>query len=635
MGCTLLVNTSMGALCCHYEHLDDSLLSLPRTSAMDSNVDLLNAAAPLAAVSTSVRISSSSLPIDSKMERYISQPKSKYDTSHSRALIGEHWRKTSNGTFIPLSLLELSVRSICATMLVLNHDALQATLVPPEVAAIMIAWLRQHYVLEKPQFQSLVPYLLFEWNLANVQEVEDSWFNDVPATKLQSVKSIDVSGCTQLQQFGSKWGNHVYKLPELVVASFKKCTQLSWKVIEMLQYSTKLTALDLSGCLNVDDKCLKIIKVLVHLTSLQLIGCYQVTNLGIEHLLPLKYLEKLRLGRCRKLTDEAFDRFATSFSKLRELDVAYCRLSNVAMEHIGRIESLQVLTIRGCPIITDDGVAALAGLTNLIKFDARHCSLIRWVPAEWTQLQVLLIGYTAFDETNVTILQNLTKLQEIELHKCHIKKRGFDIISRLPCLERLMLEDTDLSDSSLLKICNEAKDLTALNVSDTEVSDSGATGLAKLTKLRILRLDTSKITCKALANLSILTHLEYLDLFGANISDIGLMHLIPLRNLQELTVCGGNISDRGVGFISKVTSLTSLNLSQNTNIRTKSVIYLQALTGLRCLNLSNTGISAASLCHLSPLRNLQSLSVYGCLLSRDHIEGLKEMLPELTVLRCT
>ncbi|KAG1713042.1 hypothetical protein DVH05_000770 [Phytophthora capsici] len=636
---------------------------------MSANYNQLYVPAPLAAASSSSSLSSSSsassgasvnqslanyvsfpFPFVSKPKRRHSQSKRSKNKSkshgkkphksqngaHSRATapyVGEHYQKTTRGRFAPLTLLELSVRSLCAQLLVQHQDALQGGVLPPELASNVLQWLKQHYVLDKPQFQALVPYLLMEWNLGGQQDVEDSWFDDIPETTLESLKSIDVSGCIHLQQMGSEWGRHVNRLPKLKVALFQGCTALSRESIEMLKFSTKLTDLNLSGCINLDDKCLKTLGELKHLKSLQLVGCRNVTDKGVKALCKMANLEKLRVGRCGKLTDLAFDKFA--FTKLRELDVASCRLSEKAMLKIGQIKSLEVLVIRGCTEIPDDGMRALTELTNLKYFDARHCSKIHSIPTEWMQLQVLLLGYTAFSESDAAVLQYLTKLRELELRKCRIMKRGFQFISHLQHLERLELAETALTDFGLMEICNGASNLKALNISNTEISDNGTTGLAKLKELRILRLDAPGITNRALANLSFLSGLERLDLFGASITDNGLMHLVPLHKLQELSICGGNIGDRGVGLISKLTSLTSLNLSQNRNIRTKSLFYLRSLTSLRCLNLSNTGISALSLRHLSPLKELQSLSVYGCSLSQAHIDVLREILPELKCLRCS
>ncbi|KAF1792162.1 Leucine-rich repeat domain, L domain-like [Phytophthora cactorum] len=172
-----------------------------------------------------------------------------------------------------------------------------------------------------------------------------------------------------------------------------------------------------------------------------------------------------------------------------QLDLNECWWSSErAMQEIGHIKSLEVLVIRGCQDTSDDGMTSLAELTNLKYFDARHCSKIHSIPTEWTQLEVLLLGYTAFAESDTAVLQYLTKLQELELRKCRIMK---------------------------------------------------------------------------------------------SITDNGLMHLIPLHKLQELTICGGNIGDRGVGLISKLTSLTSLNLSQNRGTRDASTMQARQENALR------------------------------------------------------
>ncbi|KAI9913348.1 hypothetical protein PsorP6_006687 [Peronosclerospora sorghi] len=391
-------------------------------------------------------------------------------------------------------------------------------------------------------------------------------------------------------------------------------------------------------------------------------GCSNLTDKGIKYTANLPRLKKLYCGGCRRVTDGAFD---APFKALKKLDATNCRLTDKAMEHIGRLRSLNSLVIRGCQQISDNATRLLSGLTKMKYFDARHCSRIHSIPTEWTQLQVLLLGYTAFAEADTAVLQQLMELQELELRRCRIMKRlfrgrkkgknlarvtpftsmlGFQFISRLHNLERLDLGETPLTDSGLLEICDSVRKLKALNISNTEVSDTGTHGLAKLKELRILHMDTQGVTSNALMNVACLVHLEKLDLFGANITDNGLLHLVQLHHLQELTICGGKISDRGVGIISKLTSLTILNLSQNgyvrpmydvvrsrhdvvvlycRNIRTKSLFYLRSLTGLRSLNLSDTGISALSLRHLSPLKELQSLSVYGCSLSQKHIDLLR------------
>lgn len=93
--------------------------------------------------------------------------------------------------------------------------------------------------------------------------------------------------------------------------------------------------------------------------------------------------------------------------------------------------------------------------------------------------------------------------------------RGFEFISRMSKLERLVLAETALTDAGLLEICKHLPGLKALNISHTEISDIGTEGLSNLKELRILHMDTSGITNRTLANLTFLPMLERLDLFGA------------------------------------------------------------------------------------------------------------------------
>ncbi|CAI5728408.1 unnamed protein product [Hyaloperonospora brassicae] len=663
----------MGAACCHSARFNDPLLSLA-ASAM--SVEMHHFYTPLTATSLSSPSLSSSSPSarHASLANYASFPfpfvvtpaaraatqsvhenTTTQTTDHERTTkkrppqqkqkghktraaaapyVGQHWRKTTRGTYVPLTLLELSVRRLCAEFVVHRHTALDASPLPPEVASQVLQWLRQHHLLDKPHFRALAPLLLAQWNLAGLQEVDDSWFDGIPATTLAHVKSIDVSGCTYLRRLGSDTTQAAVQLPELVTASFQGCSSLSRASIDLLTAPTKLTSLNLSGCANVDDESLEKLSALRHLRSLQVSGCRRLTDNGVTHLWTMTALEKLRLGRCERLTDAAMTGVASSLSALRELDVAYCRLSDQAMHHIGRVKSLEVLIIRGCHDVSDDCMAFLADLTRLRYFDARHCHKIHSIPTLWSQLQVLLLGHTSFAESDTAVLQHFTELQELELRKCHILKRGFEYISRLKKLAKLDLGETSLTDAALVEICNGVSSLKALNISNTAVSDNGTFGLARLKKLRTLHLDTQEITNRALADVCFLPQLERLDLFGANITDDGLLYLVQLHELRELTICGGNVSDHGVEVISKLASLTYLNLSQNPNITSKSLSCLRSLTSLQCLNLSNTGISALSLHRLSPLKELQSLSVYGCSLSQRHIDALRDVLPALKCLRC-
>jgi hypothetical protein len=93
------------------------------------------------------------------------------------------------------------------------------------------------------------------------------------------------------------------------------------------------------------------------------------------------------------------------------------------MRHVGQLVTLEMLIVRGCSHMVDDGMASLSSLTQLTYFDARHCEALHTVPTEWEKLEVLLLGFTAFAESDAAVLQKLPNLVELDVRKCRILKR--------------------------------------------------------------------------------------------------------------------------------------------------------------------------------------------------------------------
>ncbi|MQM03898.1 hypothetical protein Taro_036692 [Colocasia esculenta] len=94
------------------------------------------------------------------------------------------------------------------------------------------------------------------------------------------------------------------------------------------------------------------------------------------------------------------------------------------------------------------------------------------------------------------------------------------------------------------------------------------------------------------------------------------------KNLQSLEVCGGSVTDAGVKNIIELTSLTHLNLSQNSSLTDKTLELISGLTGLVSLNLSSTHITNAGLQNLKPLKNLRSLHLDCCRVTGSEMKKL-------------
>lgn len=85
----------------------------------------------------------------------------------------------------------------------------------------------------------------------------------------------------------------------------------------------------------------------------------------------------------------------------------------------------------------------------------------------------------------------------------------------------------------------------------------------------------------------------------------------PLRVDNDNQVCSGRLTDRGLYHLSRVKSLTRLNVSQNFGITAAGVRHVGTLTRLRSLNLSSCNITPSSLDSLTGDRHIPSDFSYG------------------------
>lgn len=193
-------------------------------------------------------------------------------------------------------------------------------------------------------------------------------------------------------------------------------------------------------------------------------------------------------------------------------------------------------------------------------------------------------------------------------------------------VRRLWLEGCSVNNRVARVIGEHMRNLTSLNLADTEVANEGVQALAPLVRLRVLNLSGCKITNAALGTIGshfpqllelhldcptvsdpglamlrpLAPHLQRLDLFEAHVSDAGLEHLSGFMRLIALECCCGRITNKGVGAVARhLPALTSLNLSHNVAIDDEGLEPLRALRKLVHLNLSGTKVTHKGLAVLT------------------------------------
>lgn len=144
--------------------------------------------------------------------------------------------------------------------------------------------------------------------------------------------------------------------------------------------------------------------------------------------------------------------------------------------------------------------------------------------------------------------------------------------------------------TSLTLSGNEIEDLSGLPNSLQTLDLSDNASLADLSKLSGLSsLKTLDVSGTAVADVSkVPTSVTDLDISGTSVVDLS---KLPTTNLESLKASGNGISDATA--VASMTSLASLDLSNNPGLLISGIPDLTKLTGLNNLNLKGTGISAA------------------------------------------
>jgi hypothetical protein len=101
-------------------------------------------------------------------------------------------------------------------------------------------------------------------------------------------------------------------------------------------------------------------------------------------------------------------------------------------------------------------------------------------------------------------------------------------------------------DAQLAALEAIAPQILWLDVSGTQITDTGLTVVEKFPNLTRLHLDRTAITDAGITRLARLSHLEYLNLYGTKITDAGLTSLAGLANLRGLYIWQTGVTPQGI-----------------------------------------------------------------------------------------
>jgi hypothetical protein len=148
----------------------------------------------------------------------------------------------------------------------------------------------------------------------------------------------------------------------------------------------------------------------------------------------------------------------------------------------------------------------------------------------------------------------------------------WEMISELPYLENLNLDDTQISEDGFRHL-TKLSNLQVLWLNRTKIDDNDLRHLANLTKLVDLHLGDTQITDAGLVHLNGLVNLdEWLYLNGTQVSDAGLQHLRSLKKLDELILGGTKVTKEGARSLHQYLRDTSITFGEGSTIHPESAV---------------------------------------------------------------
>lgn len=222
----------------------------------------------------------------------------------------------------------------------------------------------------------------------------------------------------------------------------------------------------------------------------------------------------------------------------------------------------------------------------------------------------------------------------IELNLSNIFFADWEYICNCKNLQKLSLQNSNITDVSLQQICNlqNLKEIVVVQCLElTKVSLQYVSNLVKITKMTF-SYDWSFIsTDDYIHNLGKLVNLTYLSLEFTGINDKLFSDIrFNLRNLVELNVSWcHHLTDSCMIYISQLVVLQKLNISRCTRITDEGLSYLSNLKLLNCFNISGcTNITDKGLLCLASVASLREVDASFCSnISYEGMLALKKSCP--------
>ena len=252
------------------------------------------------------------------------------------------------------------------------------------------------------------------------------------------------------------------------------------------------------------------------ITAIDFFDCCNVVDATLSRIYGLTMLKRLDVGAC-KITD-AWLRHLSSFPALEEFMATDTPITDAGLKYIGSVGPLKVLDLGSIAQASDEGIRALANLSNL----------------EWLEVSALKDTFTS---------------------------EGIASLKVLPRLRHLGMEMNEFTSDWSIHF-RDFPSLESLSLFCHRTVDEALAPVGELGRLKKFRIIADGLTAGCLAHISRLNNLEELTIDDINVplTDGTLFQLAGLSKLKVLSIDARSLTDSGIAFLAAFSELEELEL---------------------------------------------------------------------------
>jgi tRNA A-37 threonylcarbamoyl transferase component Bud32 len=322
--------------------------------------------------------------------------------------------------------------------------------------------------------------------------------------------------------------------------------------------------------------------------------------------------------------------------RLEHLNLSGNPLTNI--EPLAQLPSLVVVDLHDIPGLDGNQLVHLRSLSNLlcIQFDGRkNVDAALEAISTMPMLELLSIhGGSSGTAAGVRKLERLETLRGLSLmFFVNPLDEALDAIGRIRRLDYLNLTGSNVTDTGMPHLAG-LEHLRFFALGDTKITDAALPVFARLSGLKILILQREAVTDAGLDALAESPTLDYLCLLECRqVSDAGMKAIARAARLTTLNLLGCTaVTAGGVEALADAPALRELHIGPGPALESSGLQALATLPGLTHLVLqTDKPFSPARIDALLSLKSLRFLGFHGQAPEAEALGRLQSALPECEI----